>query len=121
MALMIGYSYEYGGGFSRQMTLVKSTSENDLIYDGLLSLFRKFCEDKPIRRVDISFGKLNFDDCEQLDLFVDPGKQINKRELRKAIDEIILRFGKDAVLRGSALLEESNVIKRHAQIGGHRK
>ncbi|HOC80803.1 MAG TPA: damage repair protein [Bacilli bacterium] len=121
VALMIGYSYEYGGGFSRQMTLVKSTSENDLIYDGLLSLFRKFCEDKPIRRVDISFGKLNFDDCEQLDLFVDPGKQINKRELRKAIDEIILRFGKDAVLRGSALLEESNVIKRHAQIGGHRK
>jgi DNA polymerase V len=121
VCLMIGYSYEIGGGFSRQLSLVKSTSENDIIYDGLLSLFRKFCEDKPIRRVDIAFGKLSFDDVEQLDLFLDSKKQFGKRQLRNALDEIVLRFGRDAVLRGSALLEESNVIKRHAQIGGHRK
>ena len=121
VALGIGYSYSFGGGFSRQLTLVKSTSENDLIFDGLITFFRKFCEDKPIRRVDISFGKLSFDDFEQLDLFDEKNKQTNKRELRKALDEIVLRFGRDAVLRGSALLEESNAIKRHAQIGGHRK
>jgi len=121
VALGIGYSYSFGGGFSRQLTLVKSTSENDLIFDGLMTLFRKFCEDKPIRRVDISFGKLSLDDFEQLDLFDEKNGQTNKRELRKALDEIVLRFGRDAVLRGSALLEESNAIKRHAQIGGHRK
>ena len=121
VALMIGYSYELGGGFSRQLSLVKTTSDNDLIYDGLMTLFRKFCEDKPIRRVDIVFGKLTFDNFEQLDLFVDPKEQISKKFLRKALDEIVLRFGRDSVLRGSALLEESNVIKRHAQIGGHRK
>ncbi|MFA7700302.1 MAG: damage repair protein [Bacilli bacterium] len=121
VALMIGYSYELGDGFSRQLTLMKSTSDNDLIYDGLMTLFRKFCEDKPIRRVDIAFGVFSFDDCEQLDLFDTSNKQVNKRELRKALDEIVLRFGRDSVLRGSALLEESNVIKRHAQIGGHRK
>ena len=121
VSLIIGYSYDYGGWFSRQLSLVKSTSENDIIYDGLMSLFQKFCEDKPIRRIDIAFGKLSFDDVVQLDLFLDSKKQFGKRKLRNALDEIVRRFGRDAVLRGSALLEESNVIKRHAQIGGHRK
>jgi DNA polymerase V len=121
VALMIGYSWEHGGGFRRQLTLVKSTCDNDLIYDGLMTIFKKYCENKPIRRVDISFGKLVFDDCEQLDLFTDQKQQVSKRILRNALDEIITRFGRDAVLRGSALLEESNAKKRHGQIGGHRK
>lgn len=121
VALMIGYSYTIGGGFSRQLTLVKSTSDNDLIFDGLMTLYSKFCEDKPIRGVHIAFGKLSPDNCEQLDLFAEPNEQISKKILRATLDEIVVRFGRDSILRGSALLEESNVIKRHGQIGGHRK
>lgn len=121
VALMIGYTYDFGGGFARQLTLTTSTNENDVIYDGLMTLFKKFCEDKPIRRVDVSFGKLTADEFEQLDLFGDEDKRGDKKVLRSTLDAIIVRFGKDAVLRGSALLKESNAKRRHAQIGGHRK
>jgi len=121
VSLMVGYSWEHHSGFARQLTLIKPTNDNDAIYDGLMTIFNKHCADLPIRRVGISYGKLSLDDFEQLDLFSDPEQQISKKVLRRALDDIIARFGKDSVLRGSALLKESNAKRRHSQIGGHRK
>lgn len=68
---------------------------------------------------------------DQLDLFRDYGEERAKRELarqeearEKKAQEAVLklkkRFGKNAVLRGTDLMEGANARSRNQQIGGHR-
>lgn len=121
VSLMISYSYNFGGGFLRQVKLSKSTNENDLLFDGLLILMKKHCKNLPIRRIGISFQQLEDDTFEQLDLFLPAEEQIQKYSLRQTFDNIISLFGSDAILRASALLKHSTIKLRHAQIGGHRR
>jgi hypothetical protein len=42
-----------------------------------------------------------------------------RRSLRLALDHISERYGRNAVLRASALLKHSTIIERHGYIGGH--
>ncbi|MDY0100721.1 MAG: damage repair protein [Bacilli bacterium] len=121
VSLTVGYTYEFGGGFSRQLTLTKSTNDEDSLFEGLLILLRKHCKNVPIRRISISFCSLEDDNFEQLDLFNCESELRKKRSLREAFDNIVSLFGKDAILRASALLEHSTIKLRHAQIGGHRR
>ena len=78
-------------------------------------------QDKPIRRVYLSFGKLSNNKLVQLSLFDDNEKLEKQRKLQKTLDKVKSLYGKDAVSRGSSLLEESTAKERHNQIGGHRK
>ena len=121
VSLYIGYSKDEMGGFSRQMSLLSPTNENENLYKALLELFHKHIENKPIRRVGISFGKLTAASHQQLDLFEDPSKQIAKHELQMTVDKIQAKYGKNILLRASALTQDSTAIERHNQIGGHRK
>lgn len=121
VSLMITYSYVFKGGFSRQLTLTRATNDQDLLFDGLANLFQKHCQNLPIRRISISFCCLEDDDYEQLDLFICESELRKRRSLRETFDDIINLFGKDAILRASALLDHSTIKLRHAQIGGHRR
>lgn len=119
--IYIGYSKRYGG-FAGQISLLRHSDDNDIIYDALMTIFNKKCQNFPIRKLSIALSKLKFyDGNEQLDLFIDPKKQDKKRKLRFAIDEIQLKYGKNAILRTSALLETSTIKERHSYIGGHHK
>ena len=121
VSLYIGYSKEEMGGFSRQMSLLSPTNETDVLYKALLEVFNKFIEDKPIRRVGISFGQLSPSSHQQLNIFQDSKEQISKQELQMTMDKIQMKYGKNILLRASALSEDSTIIERHNQIGGHRK
>ncbi len=121
VGLYIGYSKEEMGGFSRQMTLLAPTNETDVLYNSLLEIFKKHIKDKPIRRVGLAFGKLIPASHQQLNIFEDSNKQINNQELQMTMDRIQDKFGKNILLRASALSEDSTAIERHNQIGGHRK
>ena len=68
---------------------------------------------------------------EQLDLFTDYGlrDEISEQEeklrakekaLQLASIEIRERFGKNAILKGTDLLEGATTIERNRQIGGHK-
>lgn len=118
--LSIGYSKSLGG-FSHQMSLIRATDDPDVLYDALMVLYNKFIEDKPVRNVTFAFRKLQPLHHEQLDLFVDPILLDKKRKLQTTLANIKHRFGHNAVLRTSALLEASTTIERHTLIGGHRK
>lgn len=120
VSLMIGYSKE--GGFSRQLSLNKPTDESKILYDALMVIFNKHIEDFPIRRVGLNFHKLVPHPIhEQLDLFEDEIEVFKRRKLQYTIDEIQMKYGRNAVLRMSSLLEGSTIKERHGQIGGHRK
>lgn len=121
LGLMIGYSASYGGGFSHQVSLDYPCDDTDEITRDLLDLFDKYDENIPVRRVGLSFSKLSSNSHRQITLFDDEKTVEEKRALTKVIDILKKRYGKDIVLKGSALLESSTAIERHKQIGGHHK
>ncbi len=121
VGLMIGYSMSIHGGFSRQISLDVATDDTDILFNALMKIYNEYVEDYPIRRVYLSFGKLSTSEFEQLSLFDDIESVEKQKKLQKALDKVKSIYGKDSVLRGSSLLEESTAKERHNQIGGHRK
>ena len=73
-----------------------------------------------IRRVNISCNKVVKEGYEQLDLFTDPRETEKEKSIQQAMLAIRKRYGTNAIMRGTNLLECSNFIERNQQIGGHR-
>ncbi|HAV19757.1 MAG TPA: damage repair protein [Firmicutes bacterium] len=120
VSLFIGYRDP--GGFARQMALQRPSDDNEILKDAFLTLFNRHIEHgRFVRNVGLAFSKLQPLLYEQLDIFIDPLEQDKKRRLQTALDEIKFRFGRDAILRATALLKSSTTIERHKLIGGHRK
>jgi len=110
------------GGFSHQMSLVRPSDDTDELLETLLIIYNKYCLDLPIRGVHVAYGKLTpRSKTTQLDLFVSPEEQESKHNLQLMIDELHNKYGKDIILRMSALTEASTAKERHSFIGGHRK
>ena len=120
VGVFIGYS-KNSGGFGRQMSLLAPTDDTNVIKEAIMDIYNTFIQDMPIRRINIVFGKLKPRDVQQLNLFEDTEKQISNHNLQVTMDKIHDKYGKNILLKASALLEESNVIERHEFIGGHRK
>ena len=121
VSLYIGYSKDTMGGFSRQMSLLHPTDDTEELFKALMEIYDEYIEDYPIRRIGISFGKLSVSGYKQMDMFEDDKKQENNHELFKTMDKLKDKYGKNILLRASALTEDSTAIERHNQIGGHRK
>ena len=120
VALFIGYS-KNKGGFARRSTLLSGTDDSEVLLSAVLELYKKHVIDLPIRNISISFGGLSDASYQQLNLFEDADEQNERRNLQKALDLLHSKYGKNSVLRASALLEESTVKERNEFIGGHRK
>ena len=120
VGLFIGYS-KNKGGFARRSTLLFGTDDSDVLLEAVLELYKKHVIDLPIRNISISFGGLSDASYQQLNLFEDANEQNERRNLQKALDLLHSKYGKNSVLRASALLEESTVKERNEFIGGHRK
>ena len=121
VSLYIGYSKDTMGGFSRQMSLLNATDDTEELYNALIEIYNEFIRDYPIRRVGISFGKLSTNGFKQINMFDDAKKEKNRHDLFKTMDKLKDKYGKNILLRASALTENSTAIERHNQIGGHRK
>ena len=120
VSLYIGYS-KNNVGFARQLSLLQMTDDSEILFNALMEIYQDNIDNLPIRRIGISFGKLQINDHSQLSLFEEPQKQINKHKLQKTMDRLQDKYGKNILLRASALTENSTIIERHNQIGGHRK
>ena len=121
VSLFVAYAKPEMGGFSRQMSLLTSTNQNEILYNALIELLNKFVKDLPIRHVGISFGKLTDTKNTQFNLFEDTEDQIKNEDLQEAIDQLHNKYGQNIILRASALTESSTAIERHTFIGGHKK
>ena len=110
------------GGFSHQASLERPTDDTDILLDTLLFLYNKYVTDLPIRGVHIAYGKLRpATGYQQLDLFMSAEEMQNRRNLQRMIDLIHEKYGKNILLRASALTDTSTAKERHSFIGGHRK
>ena len=121
VSLYIGYSKENMGGFSRQMSLLQATDNTEELFAAVMEIFKEHIQDYPIRRVGINFGKLSTSGYKQINMFDDAKKEKDSHELLKTMDKLKDKYGKNILLRASALTEDSTAIERHNQIGGHRK
>lgn len=120
VGVFIGYSKNLGG-FARRSTLLSATDDTQLLLDAILEIYKHNIKDLPIRNIGISFGNLVPASHQQLSVFEDEEKQLARHNLQKALDVLHQKYGKNSVLRASALLEESTVKERNEFIGGHRK
>ena len=120
VAIFIGYS-KNKGGFARRASLLSATDDTETLLEAVLELYKRYVSDLPIRNVSISFGDLSDASHQQLSIFEDEKEQNERHNLQKALDLLHSKYGKNSVLRASALLEESTVKERNEYIGGHRK
>ncbi len=120
VSLYIGYSKNQGG-FARQMSLLQETDDSETLFNALMEIYMTHVKDLPIRNIGINFAKLKNNDFSQLNIFEKPEKQIQRHDLQKTMDRLQDKYGKNILLRASALTENSTIIERHNQIGGHRK
>lgn len=72
-----------------------------------------------IRRINISCNKVIKEGYYQMDFFTDPMEMEKEKSIQRAMLEIRKKYGMNAVMRCSNLLECSNFRERNSQIGGH--
>ena len=120
ISLYIGYSkdFEKHSGGSRRLHSFTN------LYTKLVYEFKKLYEETtdrntPIRRIGISFERLQKVDSEQLNLFEDIENKTKERRLEKSIIEIKSKMGKNSIIRGMNLEEGATTIIRNKLIGGH--
>lgn len=120
VSIYIGYSKNLGG-FARRSTLLSASDDTKILFDAIIEIYRKYVQDLPIRNIGIYYGGLVPASHQQLNMFEDDKKQINRLNLQKAVDKLHSKYGNNSVLRASSLLEESTIKERNEYIGGHRK
>ena len=115
----IGYSRSVGGGFYHSKKLSESTDNENVIFSVCKSIYDSYIEEEPIRKVSISLGKITDNNYVQLNLFEEDNETIN--EIQIVVDEINKKFGDNAILKASSLLNYSTIKMRNKKMGGHNK
>lgn len=115
----IGYSRSVGGGFYHSKKLSESTDNENVIFSVCKSIYDSYIEEEPIRKVSISLSKITDNNYVQLNLFEEVNETIN--EIPIVVDEINKKFGDNAILKASSLLNYSTIKMRNKKMGGHNK
>lgn len=118
--LYVGYSKDIikATGGSRRLNNFTN------LYTKLSYEFIKLFEDTtdksvPIRRIGISFDRLQKDENEQINLFESIENNEKEKKLEKAIIEIKYKMGKNAIIKGMNLQDGATTMIRNKLIGGH--
>lgn len=120
IGLGIGYSKSVGGGFYHNIK-VSATDLESIFKEVANNIFDTYYDDSPIRKVTITAGNLVKNDSVQLNLFEDLKKLENEEKINNAIDEIKTKYGKNSIVKASALLDDSTIMDRNKKIGGHHE
>lgn len=119
VSLSIGYSkYSHDRGFHRQMKVDATNLSKELV-EYCFQLFDTYYTGEPVRNLAVSYSKLIDDKAIQLNLFDEPSDILNDRLLDQTIDIIRKRFGFDAIIHASSLLEGATALDRSHLVGGH--
>lgn len=109
------------GSYSKEMSIPYPTDSTKELFQGIQ---RAFFEEIPCEKIyglGISFGKLSKKQQVQLSLFEDVFQKEKEERFDNVMDKIRETYGRNAIFRCSALLENSTIRQRHMQIGGHRE
>ena len=73
------------------------------------------------RRLGISADGIAADDgYYQLDFFTDYNALLREKKIMKALAEVRMKHGPNAIFKGMNLLEGATTLERNKQIGGHK-
>ena len=119
--------------------LGESTSSGKMIVDAVLGLYDGIIDQNlMVRRISLGANHVTDEHAaktepsfEQLDLFTDyaalekeqetkKAERDRERKLQEAMLEIKKKYGKNAVLKGTNLIEGATAMERNQQIGGHK-
>ena len=117
----LGYNKYITGGFYHSIKLPAPTCNPEEIIKICNQMIEKYYDNEPIRKIMISLGKLSQNNDLQLNLFDDYEKNINSLKLNKSVDNIKNKFGKNSIVKASALLPDSTIMERNGKIGGHHE
>lgn len=117
----LSYSKNCYGGFYHSVKLDNPTDKHEIIYTECLLIMERYYDESPIRKVSISIGGLTDKQYEQLNMFEDFEEIKNNNNLNNTIDTLKKRYGKNTILKGTSLLEDSTIMERNQKIGGHHE
>lgn len=109
------------GSYSKEMTLPYPTDSTKELFQGIQHAFFEKIPCEKIYGLGISFGKLSKKQQVQLSLFENVFQKEKEERFDDVMGKIRETYGRNAIFRCSALLENSTIRQRHMQIGGHRE
>ena len=108
--LGITYSRNFNSGFHETILLNNEEDIPENIFNVLKYIYEKNIENLPVRKISISYSKLNDKKNRQLSLF--DKNEIKTDEYHKIIDSINQKYGNTSILRASSLLRSSTIKNR---------
>ena len=115
LSIYIGYSHNQES-YHKGTTLYFYTDDYYFLKEELKKLYEPVPEGE-IRRIGISFSDFIQKGKEQNTLFFE--NNVKHERLEKTIQEIWQKHGKNQLVLGTSLCEESTLFERNKQIGGH--
>ena len=109
------------GSYSKEMSIPYPTDSTKELFQGIQHAFFEKIPCEKIYGLGISFGKLSKKQQVQLSLFEDVFQKEKEERFDDVMGKIRETYGRNAIFRCSALLENSTIRQRHMQIGGHRE
>lgn len=120
VGIYVGYSKDIIPPTSGSVRLHQTTNLYSIIKPYVRKLFCQTTnKEAPIRRIGIDFTNLVDDCCEGYDLFTDMEAVEREKRSEAAVLYLQDRYGKNAVLRATDLLDGATAIQRNKLIGGH--
>ena len=98
-----------------------ATARNSVIEPAVLQAFDETTDRQtPIRRLGLCFEKIADEGCEGYDLFTNFEAVEKEKRRDRTVLKIKEKYGKNAVLRGTNLMDAGTQRERNNMIGGHR-
>lgn len=122
ITLWIAYDHRYEHEASKgTVKLERGSNSSKKIIDAVADLYLRIADKYTgIRRIEVCANRVAPESYVQYSLFDDPKQTDKERHLQEAVLNVKQRYGKNAIMRGSNLLECSTYRERNEQIGGHR-
>ena len=122
LTLWIAYDHRYEHEASKgTVKLERESNSSKKIIDAVEDLYLRIADRYTgIRRIEVCANRVVPESYVQYSLFDDPKQTDKERHLQEAVLNVKQRYGKNAIMRGSNLLECSTYRERNEQIGGHR-
>lgn len=118
--LYIGYSNNKRKSTGGNYKLSFRTNLYSELVKAFLELYKKTTfSDTPIRRIGISFLRVEQKQNEQLSFFLDEEKRRKERNLELTIAQVKHKIGLNAVIKGMDLQEAATTKIRNKLVGGH--
>ena len=120
--LVLGYAYRSGRVPTHGSSLLETpTASIRTLADSAVALYERIMDrEDHIKRLFLTYGRLEERPQEQLDLFTDGRGEERERRLTEAMLAIRKKYGGNGIVKCMDLQAYATAMERNRQIGGHR-